>query len=85
MKLSDIFTTFSQHFHNIFPHHRVAAVAFRKSSKIFEQPQDGLTNSAGEGFRLEGFDGQPASLTTMDRERIDLDGHCIVQMININC
>ncbi|CAL1143378.1 unnamed protein product [Cladocopium goreaui] len=27
---------------------------------------DGLTNSAGEGFRLEGFDGQPASLTTMD-------------------
>ena len=79
------YLTFSQHFHNIFPHHRFAAVAFRKSSKIFEQPQDGLTNSAGEGFRLEGFDGQPASLTTMDRERIDLDGHCIVQMININC
>jgi len=27
---------------------------------------DGLTNSAGEGFRLEGFDGQPATLTSMD-------------------
>eukprot|EP00913_Durusdinium_trenchii_P007848 g7366.t1 len=28
---------------------------------------DGHTNSSGEGFRLEGFDGQPSSLKSMDR------------------
>ena len=28
---------------------------------------DGHTNSAGEGFRLEGFDGQPHTLTSMAR------------------
>jgi len=27
---------------------------------------DGTTNSAGEGFRLEGFDGQPSTLNSMD-------------------
>eukprot|EP00931_Biecheleriopsis_adriatica_P064322 TRINITY_DN3911_c0_g1_i2.p1 TRINITY_DN3911_c0_g1~~TRINITY_DN3911_c0_g1_i2.p1 ORF type:complete len:540 (+),score=92.97 TRINITY_DN3911_c0_g1_i2:3-1622(+) len=28
---------------------------------------DGITNSAGQGFRLEGFDGRPASLTSYDK------------------
>merc|ERR1719401_3244332 len=35
---------------------------------------DGFTNSQSEGFRLEGFDGQPPALKSLD-PLLDLRGH----------
>eukprot|EP00930_Biecheleria_cincta_P088863 TRINITY_DN78124_c0_g1_i1.p1 TRINITY_DN78124_c0_g1~~TRINITY_DN78124_c0_g1_i1.p1 ORF type:complete len:780 (+),score=132.95 TRINITY_DN78124_c0_g1_i1:192-2531(+) len=38
---------------------------------------DGITNSAGEGFRLEGFDGRPETLVSMD-PLLDIGGKDVV-------